>query len=424
MPGTGSPRRTARPRRPPGATGRSRRSSPVGGSGLTGSTGTARSRIETTIPVTKTIGRAHAAPPSPSATARRSGPPHAHRRPVERAGIDDEEPDEPDVDRRLDGHRDERPERAIERDADEARAGSLTTSTASSEIGTEANEDQERRRPLVRQPAADAPLDRLRAGARDEPDGQRDRGRRPQDRGAAADRCSMNPTAMSPIPTMRGQPADDEQRRRGATLDGERAGPEPGRRRAGIRRRRRLIGLGRVGIGRVGVTGQGPSRPADRPLAGPRRTAGPRRSTLRQRILRGAGTGPVAGRVDDRPPVGNVVGIALEPERRRRAGRLARGGDGRHRAARQAPTRPAPHDVRSPCRTRRTATSPSRPGAAVRADAVQAGPAGGADDPLVVDRGARRSGQWWIDSTSARSASSARLRSQTSPIFSCGRTIL
>ena len=33
-------------------------------------------------------------------------------------------------------------------------------------------------------------------------------------------------------------------------------------------------------------------------------------------------------------------------------------------------------------------------------------------------------GQWWIASTSARSASSARFRSQTSPIFSCGRTIL
>ena len=46
---------------------------PVGGNGLTGSTGTARSRMETTIPVTKTIGSAQAAPPSPSATARRSG---------------------------------------------------------------------------------------------------------------------------------------------------------------------------------------------------------------------------------------------------------------------------------------------------------------------------------------------------------------
>ena len=33
-------------------------------------------------------------------------------------------------------------------------------------------------------------------------------------------------------------------------------------------------------------------------------------------------------------------------------------------------------------------------------------------------------GQWWIDSTSASSASSARFRSQTSPIFSCGRMIL
>ena len=33
-------------------------------------------------------------------------------------------------------------------------------------------------------------------------------------------------------------------------------------------------------------------------------------------------------------------------------------------------------------------------------------------------------GQWWIDSTSASKASSARFRSQTSPIFSCGRTIL
>ena len=33
-------------------------------------------------------------------------------------------------------------------------------------------------------------------------------------------------------------------------------------------------------------------------------------------------------------------------------------------------------------------------------------------------------GQWWIDSTSARRASSAKLRSHTSPIFSCGRMIL
>ena len=45
---------------------------------------------------------------------------------------------------------------------------------------------------------------------------------------------------------------------------------------------------------------------------------------------------------------------------------------------------------------------------------------------MIHSSSIRRSqvGQWWIDSTSARSASSARFRSQTSPIFSCGRTIL
>ena len=45
---------------------------------------------------------------------------------------------------------------------------------------------------------------------------------------------------------------------------------------------------------------------------------------------------------------------------------------------------------------------------------------------MIHSSSIRRSqvGQWWIDSTSARRASSARFRSQTSPIFSCGRTIL
>ena len=48
------------------------------------------------------------------------------------------------------------------------------------------------------------------------------------------------------------------------------------------------------------------------------------------------------------------------------------------------------------------------------------------DGQMIHSSSIRRShdGQWWIDSTSASRASSARLRSQTSPIFSCGRTIL
>jgi hypothetical protein len=61
--------------------------------------------------------------------------------------------------------------------------------------------------------------------------------------------------------------------------------------------------------------------------------------------------------------------------------------------------------------------------AAVRADALEARPAVRADDPFVVDP--LLAGRAVVDRLDlGEEASSARFRSQTSPIFSCGRTIL
>ena len=190
------------------------------------------------------------------------------------------------------------------------------------------------------------------------------------------DRGDRRPPAMSaderrsPSPSERREPADDEQRRRGAALDGERGGARAGGRGvamtpAGVRRRERRSARGRRsapggrrgprrrGRSEVNARGAGPARRPSRPLAlGRDRGHGSTERSWRRARSPGAATRPVASR--------------------RRGRRL----DGRGRDLASLEVLAAPGAQRP--------VHPDEP-AAVRADAVQARPAGRADDPLVVD---------------------------------------
>ena len=158
----------------------------------------------------------------------------AHRGPRQRPGIDHEQPDEADVDERLDGDRRERPIGPVERDAERAPSGTPDDDAGEREIGIDGREDEERRRALVRQrrPVARA-LDALRPGAARS--GRPTAATAPTSRSIAARRrlSRRNLTTISPSPTS-AEPADHEQRRARASLDRERR-RRPGRDPARLR---------------------------------------------------------------------------------------------------------------------------------------------------------------------------------------------
>ena len=176
----------------------------------------------------------------------------------------------------------------------------------------------------------------------------------------AAPPPDRTPMTISASPEMRRQPADDEQRRRRATLDGERRG-------AGPRCRDGAVGVGRRAgsAGSAGEVGVGdPGRDERRREIRGVRVLAVRAARLRawrdQRSGIGSWAGAVRavalcrsdeGRADGRTWVA-AVGVA--------GGHPGGGVTAGWRSARGRPPRP-PRDARSPCRTRRTATSPSRP---------------------------------------------------------------
>ena len=342
-------------------------------------------------------------------------PADTHRGPAQRPGIDDEEPDQADVDDRLDGDRDAARRaghraatpRSVERDADDEHEPAARS-------GCEAREDEERRRARGtaggRGPAARS----LRAGAGDEPDGQRDEADDEQDRGRALDWRDRSATAIDPPPrSVASQPTTNSagaERPSIVNVEARRpdrgVGGPPGRRRVA---RRMRSGDGR---GLVRPSTSGTPRAADR--------AG---STLGQRILAAAGSGPVA--VTRRRAAADGIGRA----------RL----DAAASAARRAAIRPvASRSGGSASIARRPATSRRSKSLPHQAHSDQSMPTRRLQfgqtrfsrvrqfGQMIHSSSIRRSqpGQWWIDSTSARRASSARFRSQTSPIFSCGRMIL
>ena len=77
-------------------------------------TGKIGSRTPTTTAVTRMTGTAHSAPPRHPDDGQAIERPDAHRAPVEGTGVDDQQPDQPDVDERLDRDRQERPERTVD----------------------------------------------------------------------------------------------------------------------------------------------------------------------------------------------------------------------------------------------------------------------------------------------------------------------
>ena len=189
--------------------------------------------------------------------------------------------------------------------------------------------------------------------------------------------------------------------------------------------------------------GGAPASSASPASSGPDRRAGPAGSTLGQGILRGARQRP-----------GRRTGRALAAHGRRQRGRGGRrstaGPPDRTAAARghddggAAVAGAAGASIR-PVGSEPRGRAPMAAGASRRSKSLPHQAHSDQSMPtsrlqfgqtrfrrvrqlgqMIHSSSIRRSqpGQWWIDSTSARSASSARFRSQTSPIFSCGRTIL
>ena len=85
--------------------------------------------------VTRMTGIAQTAPPTHLADGPAIEAADAHLRPAQRAGVDDQEPDQSDVDERLDDDREELPERTVDVDARARRAAALRTMTATSDTG-------------------------------------------------------------------------------------------------------------------------------------------------------------------------------------------------------------------------------------------------------------------------------------------------
>ena len=163
--------------------------------------------------------------------------------------------------------------------------------------------------------------------------------------------------------------------------------PEPGRRSGPASR---TSGAGPSARRRVGIGASGRARVRSGPS--PARSGLGRRVGRAQRSGSGscadAGIGPVAGRAR-RPSRGSMTGSRRRGRGGRGRPRWRRGGDpaGRVTAARQG-ARSAAGDLATlevlAAPGAQRPVHPDQP-AAVRADALQAGPAGRADDPFVVD---------------------------------------
>ena len=214
------------------------------------------------------------------------------------------------------------------------------------------------------------------------------------------------------------QPADDEQAGRRPPLDRERR--QTGGRR--VEAGRRGSGVGRIGGGLVGRCGRPRPRsePApgvvNAPAADPARTrAGSRPGGRNRSIARSAWSsrpgGPWCGSPTAPGWPAAAMPDAIRPVASRVGGRLPRLAATTGRRSKSLPHQAHSDQSRPTSRLQFGQTRLSR----VR----QVG-------QMIHSSSIRRSqvGQWWIASTSASRASSARLRSQTSPIFSCGRTIL
>ena len=199
--------------------------SPVGGSGLTGVTGNSANRMAEIGIVTTMTGIAQPGARDELADGSPVRSTDAHIRPAERARVDDEEPDEADVDEGLDADREEPPERTVDVDT-EGHEGQAQDDDGDQRDRDRRDEDQERRWPLVRQATTRTPLDALCTGARDQADRQQDQAGQQQHDGAAsvARHGADDDDAQA---EEGGQPADDEERWRRPALDRERARAGP-----------------------------------------------------------------------------------------------------------------------------------------------------------------------------------------------------
>ena len=258
---------------------------------------------------------AHLGPATARRCRRRAAGSGRCRRAPGRA-TESEPPDRP-VDRRRRARRAGRP---TSDDAPAARPGSTPTKTRNGE-GPGYGRPPRARRSMPCEPApATRPIDRS-----DQPDDEQHdrRGVRPPDRSADDDDAEAEE---------RRQPADDEQAGRRAALDRERA---------------RLPGRG-GGPGRASASGSGSPAPVGRgQRSGSGSCAVRRRGWPRAAARPERSSGPTAG----------MAAVGRRGAGRDPAGRLTPTGRQRleHRGRR-------PRAARSPCRTRRTATSPARPG--------------------------------------------------------------
>ena len=279
-------------------------------------------------------------------------------------------------------------ERPVERDPDERRAGRETANTARSEIGIAAAKTRNGDGPTYASLAPRSPLDALRAGPGD-------RGR-PTGR-AGPRRCRIVPAPSAPPGSRRrsmprptivaSQPTTNSAgaarpsmvnvevpargrstgRRRpsAAGASGGAAGSAPGRRRA-VGSGGRSIPSGPGSGGRVGR--------AQRSGSGSCAGAGIEGPAVAARLAVRAGW-PTA----DGSAAGTWRGRGGAARCGDPAGRLTAGGSASMAAAGTSRrSKSLPHQAHS------DQSIPDQP-AAVRADALQAGPAGRADDPFVVD---------------------------------------
>ena len=233
---------------------------------------------------------------------------------------------------------DRRPDGALQLDRSGPHRGPAQDRPDEVRDGDSRRKDEDRRRSGVGV-AASAALERLVAGGGDQPEREQPRPEEVDEHGRRGERSGEDDRE----PEQRGQPADDEESRRGAAFDREDRCARPGR---------WWCLVGSVVLGRTATLGS----PRQSRFEGELREAiGPRPpSALGQNVLRWRGHGARS----------RCPGCAASP----RAAILPvssmatrQGHDRGGHAARRWP-RPACRAARSPCRTRRTATSRARRG--------------------------------------------------------------